>query len=366
MTKPHRVMLMSQFLGAGGTERQLCEVAKGLDRSQFEPHVACFYAEGIRYEELREAGVPVLALPVRSLYKPATFAAARQMGRYLKQHEIDIVHTYDVPTNIFGVPAAKAYRVPVVLSSQRAHRDLTPGVYRRLLRLTDRMVNRVVVNSRAVERQLVNEDGVPAEMIRLCYNGIDTEVFHPRGRTANDLVTIGSVSLLRPEKGQKTLIEAFAQVRRESPGIQLVLVGGGPMQAELESLAATLGLGEDCRFEPATRNVADWLRRFDIFVLPSLSEALSNSLMEAMACGCCPIASSVGGNPELISEGGTGLLFGAGNASDLAEKLRLVLDNRDLRGRLGVSAAASIQRSFSLRASIDCMQAIYAEALGSV
>jgi glycosyltransferase involved in cell wall biosynthesis len=360
---PHRVLLMSQFLGAGGTERQLAEIAKGLDRSRFQPHVGCFYPEGLRFEELREAGVPVLALPVRSLYKPATLAAARQMGRYVKERGITLVHTYDVPTNIFGIPAAKACRVPVILSSQRAHRDLTPGIYRKLLRVTDHMVDGIVVNSRAVERQLIKEDGVPAATIRLCYNGIDTRIFHPCGRAADSVLTIGSVSLLRPEKGQKTLIEAFAKVCAERPNIKLVLVGGGPMQSDLEQLVSTLGVTENCRFEPATQSVADWLRRFDIFVLPSLSEALSNSLMEAMACASCPIASAVGGNPELVTDGQTGLLFRAGDSDDLAAKLRLVIDNADLRRNLAQNAAAFIKETFSLQSSIHRMQEIYSEAL---
>ena len=99
------------------------------------------------------------------------------------------------------------------------------------------------------------------------------------------------------------------------------------MLPELQSRAVSLGLGESCHFQGADSNVAEWLRALDIFVLPSLSEALSNSLLESMACGCCAIASDTGGNPELIRDGETGLLFPAGDSLALAARLERVLDH---------------------------------------
>ena len=140
MTQPVSVMLMVRELGPGGTERQITEIAKALDRSRFEVHVGCFH-EGIRARELREAGVPVVRFPVRSFLSPTACAGAWQLGRYLRRHRIRIVHTFDYPLNCFGVPVAKFFRTPVVLSSQRADRALNPPRYNRLLRMTDHMVD---------------------------------------------------------------------------------------------------------------------------------------------------------------------------------------------------------------------------------
>ena len=106
---------------------------------------------------------------------------------------------------------------------------------------------------------------------------------------------IGTVCALRPEKGVDTLIRAFAKM--QSPNTALVLVGSGPEEPKLRALAKELAV-ENCHFEAATSEVAQWLSATDIFVLPSRSEALSNALMEAMSCGCCPMATRVGGNPE--------------------------------------------------------------------
>lgn len=137
------------------------------------------------------------------------------------------------------------------------------------------------------------------------------------------------------------------------------------MQGELRRRAAAAGVESSCRFEPASAQVAEWLRAIDIFVLPSRSEALSNSLMEAMACGCAPVASRVGGNPELIAHGETGLLFEPGDAEELARHLELLAGNRDLRVRLGAAAAVRIRREFSVEQAARRMEQIYASLQSS-
>jgi glycosyltransferase involved in cell wall biosynthesis len=280
------------------------------------------------------------------------------LRRYLERHAIDITHSFDVPANLFGVPTAVACRVPLVLSSQRASRGLTPGIYHHLLRITDQMVDGIVVNSRALRRELIEQDRVPPGRIHLCPNGIRTGLFYPPAERGAGL-TIGTLCVLRPEKSLGTLLEAFANLRPAFPEARLVVVGSGPMLAELESLAARLGVAAACRFEPATSRVAERLRGFDIFVLPSLSEALSNSLMEAMACGCCAVASDVGGNPELVRHGETGLLFRAGDAAELAARLELALRDGELRRKLAESGARFIRESFSVETAVRRMEAIY-------
>jgi glycosyltransferase involved in cell wall biosynthesis len=357
---------MARELGLGGTERQLAEMALSLDRDRFEPHLGCFTSGGFRAAELRSAGVPILELGVRSLVSGSAVAGARRMGAYLARHDIALVHAFDVPLDLFAVPVARWYRTPVVLSSMRAHRDLTPGVTRHLLRLTDRMVDGIVVNSRAVARELTEHDGVPPSLLRLAYNGLDTSVFRREGEravlpwdgAATGTLVIGIVCALRPEKGLRTLIEAFRKVKATRPGVKLVIVGSGPALQELQAA----GDG-DCHFQPAVRSVAPWLRAMDIFVLPSLSEAFSNSLMEAMGCGCCPVASRVGGNPELVTDGETGLLFPVGDAAALAERLALLLDQPDYRRRLAEQAERRMQEHFTRRQAARTMGGIYQEFL---
>jgi glycosyltransferase involved in cell wall biosynthesis len=364
-TTPVPVLLMARELGLGGTERQMTEIALSMDRSRFQPHVGCFRPEGIRGDELRTAGIPVAQFAVRSFYRPSAWTAARAMGLYLRRHNIDLVHTFDVPLNLFGVPTARAFRTPVVISSQRAYRQLTPWMFRPFLQLTDHLVDGVVVNCEAMRRHLVTDERVPAGLVHVCYNGIDTDKFQPMDRSRRvpalrgASLVVGIVCALRPEKGLFTLLRAFERVRDFRPGLRLAIVGSGPMRAALEQCSSELGIAGQCVFEPTTGHVADWLRSIDIFVLPSTSEALSNSLMEAMACECAPVASRVGGNPELIHDGQTGLLFDPDNPEQLAQCLRLLIENEDLRKETAARAARSISERFSLRAAADRMAEIY-------
>lgn len=362
---PFPVLLLSRDLGGGGSQRQLVEVALRLDRSLFSPHVGCFFASGLRLAELEKASIPVTEFPVRSFRSPATLRVASRLGHYLRENSIAIVHSFDVPANLFAVPAAKWFRTPIVLSSMRASRCLTPGVYHRLLRLTDRMVDAIVVNSDAVRKELEQEDKVPPSRLHLCYNSLDTEHFHARRpprieALADASLVVGSTAMFRPEKGLSTLIEAFAKSWRQ--GMKLLLVGDGPLQPELQALAARLGVAEHCLFPGPQTDVAVWLRQMDIFVLPSLSEALSNSLLEAMACGCSVIASRTGGNPELVrstESGDTGFLFETQNAESLATQLQLLISNPALRAQTSAAAQAFVRAHFTPAQTIRCFQDLY-------
>ncbi len=356
---------MSSELGIGGTERQLAQAALTLDRSRFEPHVACFNASGFRAEKLRKAAIPIFELPVRSFLGWQAVAGAWSLARYLRTHRIQVAHAFDVPMDVFGVPVARFARTPVVISSQRAHRSLSSATYQRALRVTDRLVDSLVVNSRAVERELIGR-GVPPALIRYWPNNIDPAEFVPEPRlrqppVAGAKLVIGSLCALRPEKSLELLVDAYTALRPVEA--DLVLVGSGTEEAVLKQRAAALGLGERCRFVPMVTNVAEWLRSIDIYVLPSRSESLSNSLMEAMSCGCCCVASDSGGNPELIAHGETGMLFPSGDAKALTETLRVMVADESLRARLASAAAEHIRRNFSVEASAERAAGLYTELL---
>lgn len=371
MPSPVNILLMTRTLGAGGTERQLAELARSLPPSRFRAHAACFYDDGFRAEELRRAGIPVFALPVRSLLSMDAVEGVRLLRAYIRENNIRLVHTFDYPMNIYGVPAARLCGVPVVLSSQRSFRTLRTARDRWLLRLSDQFVQGIVVNAAAVRRHLIEDERVAAGRIHLCYNGIDTAHFQPRPRPGpfrhpGDSILIGTASVLRPEKGLDTLLEAFAGIRHLGPGRRLVIVGSGPEESRLLALAQKLALDTACHFEPAVADVAPWLRSFDIFVLPSRSEALSNSLMEAMACGCAPVASRTGGNPELVEHSQNGLLFEPGDAGGLAHQLAFLIQHPAERQRFAARAAAFIHNNFAKESATARMMDIYDSVLAGI
>jgi L-malate glycosyltransferase len=368
--EPVPVLLMARELGPGGSERQLTEIAKRLDRSRFLPMVG-YFRGGMRLDELVQAGIETVQVDVSSFKSAHTLGAARRFVRFLKQRRVVLVHTFDYPLTSFAAPLARLARVPVVLSSQRGHRDLIPNSYRGVIRVTDLVVDGIVVNCRAMEEHLVQEEDVPRRKIRLCYNGVDYTKFQSPSDcstpNAGDLAlpTVGCVSVLRPEKRLDLLLSAVSSLSPEFPELRTILVGDGPEKDRLCQSAKQLDLLHRCLFHPAQADVAHWLRKIGIFVLPSSTEALSNSLMEAMASGCAVIASRVGGNPELVTDEETGLLFQSGNAHDLAQKIRLLLTSADTRLRLGCNAKRLIRDRFRLDHATACMGAIYGEYLSS-
>jgi glycosyltransferase involved in cell wall biosynthesis len=206
-------------------------------------------------------------------------------------------------------------------------------------------------------------------MIELCHNGVVTTEFFPSETRRSGVISkaplvIGTVCVLRPEKALTVLQEAFAQVWRVDPSMKLVFVGSGPQLAGLRENAARLGIQEANVFIPATHDVATWMRSMDIFVLPSFSEAFSNSLLEAMACGCPVVGSRVGGTPELIgSNEERGLLFKSGDVADLAGKLSKLIADIDLRRNLATLAARFVRENLTIEIAAERTAAIYEKLL---
>lgn len=366
--KPIPILLTVRELGQGGCERDLTKLAVHIDRSKFEPHVGCFRPHGIRAGELKQNGIPIVHVPVRSFRSGSTVKGARVMGDYMRRNGIRVVQAFDVPTSIFCAPVCRLNGIPVLIS-QLSYRSLAPRSQRLLLHIADRTATGIVVNCRAMERHVVEDEGFDPGAVYLCYNGIDTDVFRPGARSKPailqdaDLV-IGIVCALRPEKDLLTLLEAFSQVDGGSLRLKLLFVGSGPMLPVLEQRSAELRVADRCVFQPATPDVAAWLRAMDIFVLPSVSEAFSNALMEAMACECAVVASRVGGNPELVLNGETGLLFDPRDAEGLAVQMHLLIADARLRNSLARNASRFVLERFSVSTYARRMEEVYSEVLG--
>jgi glycosyltransferase involved in cell wall biosynthesis len=365
------VLLMARHLDLGGTERQLCEMALSLDRRAFDVHVGCFRPGGIRAREIQAAGLPVVELPLRSFKSPASLSGAvRALRRYVDAHEIAIVHAFDPPSVLFAGLASRFLGATTVLSSQRCFRETCTPLVQRARFTADRMAHGVVVNCDALRRHRIGRNPGEAARVHLCYNGLDIDRFQRRAASPVSYavpagsIVVGSVCGLRPEKGLPTLVEAVALQAAAHPELFLLVVGDGPERAALERQADRLGLNGRYRFQPKAADVVPWLSLMDIFVLPSAhNEALSNALMEAMSCGCASIASRVGGNSELITDGETGLLFEAGRSPALAGAIDRLVRDQDLRQAVSARAAAAIRSRFSLATAAGRMGAIYREIL---
>jgi glycosyltransferase involved in cell wall biosynthesis len=362
------VLLLVRSLEHGGCERDATKIALGLDRNRFEPHVAVFFDGGFRAAELQAAGVPVVSLSVRSLIGASAIQGGRKMSAYIREHGIQLVHAFDVPTDLFSAPAARYYRVPVIVTSQLLFRELCTREARILLRITDWLSDAVVVNSRAVGDSLERQLGFPKKRLYLSYNGVDPARFYPapgvRPAALKDVsLVVGSVCVLRKEKRLDWIMQSFARVWKAYPGIHLLLVGSGPESSQLMELRDRLGLQDVCHFEPAQAEVLRWMQSIDIFINSSSSESFPNALLEAMACGCCVIGSAVGGIPELIAHLHDGLVFEPNNSEQLTEMLTLAVSDASLRDKLRAQAVRTAHERFSMKLALQRMETLYEKLL---
>jgi L-malate glycosyltransferase len=367
VSTPVAVLVVVRKLDYGGIERDVTKLVVGLDRNRFTPSVAVYQGGGSRSAEVARAGIPILDLNISSLAAPAILVSALKFCRWILSNRIRVVHAWDTSV-VFAAPLARLLRVPLVLASALGHRDLFDIKTRKQLVFVDSFLDEIVVNCIAMRRHIAEDFGINPSRIQLCYNGVDTDEFYPGpGPKPNILETaslvIGTVCVLRPEKRIEMLIEAFASVRNVRPGLKLLIVGSGPELSKLTEKAATLCVQQHCIFLGAVSGVAPYLRAMDIFVSCSSSEAFSNSILEAMACGCCPVGSRVGGTPELIEDGERGLLFGNGNVTELAQKLALLINNDDLRRKFARRAAEFAARELNMQVALDRMAQIYREGL---
>jgi glycosyltransferase involved in cell wall biosynthesis len=368
---PVPVLMTVRELHYGGIERDITKIALLLDRQRFVPHVATYQIGGMRFEELSRGGISVLHIPMTSLKSPSAITSAIRLRKYIRTKGIQLVHAFDT-TAVFVVPIARALRVPAVLSSTLGDRKLLDRRSHRQMRWTDSLVDAAVVNCEAMRRHLADDENFPLDKIELCYNGLATNEFFPAEVSRPAVLSeaslvIGTVCVLRPEKALPLLQEAFAQVLHLDPRMKLLIVGSGPELPNLQQNAAKLGIAGASVFVPATRDVAAWMRSMDIFVLPSYSEAFSNSLLEAMACGRATVGSRVGGTPELTGANEErGLLFESGSAGDLALKLSALIADANLRRTLGSRAARFVRERLTIEIAAERIAAIYEAMLRRV
>jgi L-malate glycosyltransferase len=367
---PLPVLLMARELNFGGIERDVSKFARHLGNYGIAPHVACFNPGGIRWREIEAAGIPVLHVPVTSFKSRSALTGARLVRDYIRKHNINVIHSFDDGSNIFNAVVGRMIGVPVVLASQLGARKLSSLKNRVMTGIfVDRLATHAFVNCEALADELVKEWHVSRKGIHVCYNGFETDQFNPENRTRpqrlqDASVVIGTVALLRPEKNLGVLIDAFAKVHLQDPQARLLIVGSGPLKEELERRVRELQIAEACIFEEATTTPALWMRAIDVFVLPSRSEAFSNALLEAMACGCCPVGSRVGGMPELIRHGKHGFLFDPYNVDDLAEQLCRLTLNPALRNEMAAEAVRFAFENLTIEVASQRLASLYRELLG--
>ncbi len=377
-----KILFVIGTLDVGGTERQLVELLTRIDRRRFQPVVCCLSRGGALEGPLRAAGIPIHVTGFRGILPRGGGrtlltlpSLAAELGRFLRvfrRERPDIVHGFLFWAYVLGAYAARLSRVPVVLASRRSLSHFKAG--RRRLMLMERLANSftdlVIANSEAVRRDAVRSEGLAPDKVIVIHNGVDVTGEAPTSPGVRaglglreDVPVVLAVANLIPYKGHRYLIEAWEKVRASAPGAVCLFAGEGPARPDLERRAAALQLDGSLRFLGTRHDVAELIGSADLLVHPSLEEGFCNAILEAMAAGKPVVATRVGGNPEAVADGVTGILVPPADSRALEEAVLSLLGDPQRRARLGEAGRRRAVECFSIESMVRRYEDLYDETL---
>jgi len=368
------VLLMIDDLCLGGAERQLVELAKGLDKQRFRVLAVTLYPGQPLERDLEgQDGIRLLSLNRKGKFD---FGILLPLVRLLRRESIHVIQPFLSPATFFGLTAAVLARVPVKVVTERCgvRRDTKLGenLYRFVEDRLTRFADVAVANSQSGADFLVSR-GIGTEKTRVIYNGVNAERVTT---TEAEVVTlranlgiaaapvIGIVASLTAPKDFPTFLRGASIIRDAVPLARFLIVGDGPLRRELEGMAAQLGLADSVVFAGHQMRVAPFIGSFDVAVLSSCDyEGCSNYLLEAMGLGRPVVATDIGGNRELVRHGETGLLVPPRDPAALAAAVLTLVDDRALVSRLTDAARARFLAGFSVPTMVRQYEQLYEELL---
>ncbi len=356
------LFLMTNSLETGGSERQFATLAGALKPEHLQVRLGCLRRFGAFAERLDEI---VEFPPGGSLFKLRAQRARLDLARYLRANRVVIAHSFDFYSNVLMIPSARLARVPIVVGSQRQLGDLLSSFRNRVHHALFRWCDRVVCNSEAAAARL-RQAGIGTNRLAVIPNALPGSAFAaaaPALPVISGGVRVVMIARMNdPAKRHDIFLQAADRLAAKHPKLEFILVGDGPLRPGLEAMAAKLGLGERVIFLGERLDIPEVLAASDISVLPSMSESLSNSIMESMAAGVPVVACRAGGNVELIRDGENGFLVPTADAEALAERIDTLVQQPELRKSLGVTARQDARR-FSVERVCGEYERLYASLL---
>ncbi len=363
--KKKRISIIMPTMDAGGAERQLSYLLRGLDRDKFALHLVVLKAGGI-FEKDIPADISTLFI---SNYK-CLFKSLRQIYRYLRDNNIEIVHSILPTSNFFAtfLKLLMGKKITLISSQQGIH-------YKYFNKWTifdlvaHRLADMVIVNSETVKINCVELLKIRPTKIRIIPNGVKDEYFRikydarEKERMGLDkgIPVVLSVGRFDKLKGHQILVESAIALLTKGLQFYLVIVGAGPTQDELSQLIERKGFLQYIIFPGKTDNVIKYLKIADIFTLATFSEGLPNVILEAMAAGLPVITTSIPANRELIENGKEGILVPAGDPSAFAEAMKRMVEKYEEAKKMGKRGAKKVKEQFSIEKMVERYNELYLE-----
>ncbi|MBX7054539.1 MAG: glycosyltransferase family 4 protein [Pyrinomonadaceae bacterium] len=369
MKKIKVLHLTSTRYGIGGVERLLLEMSDKYQVENFDVAYCNLFCdeegEGKFPTAIRQKGLDYIEISGKRVRDLPSMA--RNLRKILEYRQIDVLHLHMLQATIVGGLAQMGTRTSTVVT-----KHYTDGLSRhaawikKLDHWSTKRAKCIVAISDYVRQDLI-QLGFNSNKITVIHNGTDISEFDrnvalvesSKAAELRDRVLIGSVGSLTERKGHNLLIAAMPRILESVPNAHLMIVGEGPMRAELEQLIDRNGLREQVALVGFRENVAPLLSEMDLYVHPSIHEPFGISILEAMAAKKCVVATSVEGVPEIVLEGITGVLVPPKNCSALSEKIVSLLQNDDQRLRMGEAGRRRVEEHFTIGRVVNEYQAIY-------
>lgn len=358
-----RVLLLTDEMEVGGTQRQIVHLARSLDRTRFEPTVAYFRNRSFLADQLEQAGVRVVELPKHGRVDPRFLFNLRQ---FLTRERFDVMHCFAFSGELWGAIGRRllpaTHRPTLVTSIRNTHDDYSRLRWR-LKRWTALQSTFVIANSRAGGEQAGVAMNLPKNSVDVVYNGVSDlpaeALASPPRSTQGGPVTALFVGRLVEQKNVPVLLRAMKRLRDSGSELKLRVAGDGPLRGLCEQIIADLKIGDRVELLGERSDVPALMAAADFVVLPSFREGLSNVILETMMIGRPVIASAVGGNVELVEHMESGMLFPSDDDAALADALRLMAGDRALREKCGARGRQRTLEQFTVPAMVNTMQGFY-------
>jgi sugar transferase (PEP-CTERM/EpsH1 system associated) len=367
-------------LGTGGLENGLVNIINRMPENKYRHAIVCLTEAGEFANRIERQGIPIVSLHSGQGHN---FALYWRLWKTFRALHPAIVHTRNLATLEAQIPARM---LPGTKTVHGEHgRDVFDlegknRKYNILRKFMRPIVGRYVTVSKDLRNWLLETVGVSENRVVQIYNGVDQEVFYPGSYKEKDIAApagflseesfvLGTVGRLAAVKDQASLIRAFKLLLDNNPEIQsdlrLIIAGDGPLKTELERLVAELQIEKSVWMTGDRSDIPDILRLFDLFVLPSLGEGISNTILEAMATGLPIVATDVGGTPELVEDGINGRLVPPEDPSALMSSLQECVRDREQLDSMGAASLDKIKMQFNWQETVEQYLSVYDGLLGS-
>lgn len=340
----------------GGAEKHILNLAGAVDPQAVELTVCCLFSAPF-VETAAGAGINALAVPMGS---KADFGVVKKLAGLIQSGEYDIVHTHGVRANLLGRLAARQAGKKKVVTTVHSllERDYQGAITRFANSMAERstrfLTSHFIAVSQGLKDRLV-KGGISANRITVIHNGILLDEIRPSDAAAvikeklsiKDAVLVGIVARLHAVKGHRYFIEAAEEVQRQRPGTRFLIVGDGPYRTVLKKLAGGTGINDRITFTGFVEDVYTLMAALDLLVISSLWEGFGLTAIEAMTLGVPVVATEVGGLPEVVRHGETGLLVPPANAAALAKSIVWMLDHPREAGEMAQKGGDIVRREFT-------------------